>query len=635
MVPTVQKPHSHQVGFHSFPASQTGKLILCLLLALATLALYDSVTHAPFLNYDDQVYVTDNPQVRAGLSRDSFVWAFRTPRALDWHPLTWLSFLVDKQLFGLNPTGYHTTNVFLHVASAVLLFLLLESATRQAWRSLAVTVLFALHPINVESVAWVAERKSVLSMFFFLVALAAYGWYTRRPGLGRYLTVTFAYILALMSKAQVITFPCVLLLLDYWPLRRHGHGFTSRQEQESDLPPADAQFPSFWSLIAEKVPWFALSCVSAVITMKTGGAAFSYIVVTDATPQFPLWLRLANAAISYARYLEKAFWPINLALIYPHPGFAISIPAALLSAILILAITFTVVFLRRCRFLFVGWFWFLGTLVPMSGIIPIGGHAMADRYAYIPLLGIFVIICWGAADLIERWEVPAAVYAACACAILLMLAWALHRQVSYWTDNVTLWAHTVEVTKDNSTAEELLATSLIIQGRKQEALPHFERAHRLQPADPQATLNLATYEQMLGHYQSALDGYAAVVHSNLTAPPLLVTARANSGYAHMSLKQYDNAVQDFRAALATQPTNAAAYRGLGLAEQRGGNLAQAIRDYQSAAQLEPSAVNYLLLAQALGASGETNLSRAALNEAASTSSNMNDDLDTIRRLLTQ
>src|ERR1035438_9347471 len=258
-------------------------MICCLLLILIMLALYNPVTRSPFLNYDDATHVTDNLHVRSGLTWNTIVWAFRTSEAADWHPITWISHALDCQLFGLNPEGHHTINIFLHVANVVLLFLILASATGLVWRSLIVAAFFALHPINVESVAWISERKDVLSMFFFLVALAAYGWYARRPGVGRYLAVTLAYGLGLMSKAQVITFPFALLLLDYWPLCRIGQCL-GPEEVGGDLAVAPIRGSSLWSLIGEKVPWFALSVASAVVTMKTGGAAFSYLVETGAAP---------------------------------------------------------------------------------------------------------------------------------------------------------------------------------------------------------------------------------------------------------------------------------------------------------------------------------------------------------------
>jgi protein O-mannosyl-transferase len=612
----------------------TRRLILCLLLVLATLALYKPVSRAPFLNYDDPVYVTDNPQVRAGLTWDTVVWTFRTPQTLDWHPMTWLSYELDSQIFGVNPEGYHTTNLLFHVANAVLLFLILESATGFAWRSFSVAVLFALAPINVESVAWIAERKNVLSMFFFLIALGAYGWYARRPGVGRYLAVTLAYVLSLMSKGQGITFPFALLLLDYWPLRR----FVLAEDVRSDSASATGAGTPFLRLVAEKLPWFALSAVGAYVTAYTGRTAFSYVLLTNATElKYPLWVRVGNAAISYVKYVGKAFWPAHLALVYPHPGFGISKPAAVVSALAILAVTALAVIFRQRKFLFgktffVGWFWFLGTLVPMIGIVQIGAHAMADRYAYIPLLGIFVIVSWGAADLIQRWRIPTLVSATGAAAVLLMLGMALHRQVGYWGDNVTLWAHTLEVTGDNFTGEENLAMMLIAQNRAGEALPHLQRAHLLLPSDPLATLNLATFEQMLGNYGAALEGYAEVVHS-MAGPSLLATARANSGYAHLSLKQYESAKRDFEAALDAQPANPAAYRGLGLVAQRSGNIAQAAQDYERAVELRPTPVDYLLLGHALEIAGQPEAARAAQSQATRMTGDLNDDIATVRQLL--
>ena len=627
-----QKSGQPLIESYFFRSPEKRRLIFCLLLALATIALYNSVTRAPFLNFDDQVYVTDNPQVRAGLTWNTVVWAFRTPKAFDWHPITWLSYALDWQIFGLDPAGYHTINILLHAANAVLLFLLLEGATGLAWRSLAVAALFALHPINVESVAWISERKTVLSMLFFLLALAAYGWYTRRPRIGRYLVVTLAYVLGLMSKAQVITFPFALLLLDYWPLGRLAP-HPARPHEVGGEPAVAAAGPSFWKLIGEKVPWFALSAVSAVITLKTGGAAFNYMVLTDLTrSKLSLWLRLGNAALSYVKYLEKAFWPVNLAIVYPHLGPGINIPGAVLSALAIIAVSILALIFRRRRPFLVGWFWFLGTLVPMIGLVDIGVHAMADRYAYIPLLGIFVIVCWGAADLIKRWHVPTAVTAAGTVAILLALGIALHRQASFWSDNVTLWTHTLEITEANFTAEDNLAGALITQGRVEEALPHLLRARALRPDDPQSALNVATYLQMHGKYQAALDGYATVVQLT-KAPPLLATARANSGYAHYSLKQYGDAQRDFEAALKEQPGNSSAYRGLGLLAQRAGDIAQATKDYERSAELQPSPVGYLLLAQALEIGGQAEAARAAQSRAARMTRDLDDDIAVVRQLL--
>jgi tetratricopeptide (TPR) repeat protein len=596
-------------------------LIFCLVLVLATLALYNSVSRAPFLNYDDQLHVTDNLHVRAGLTWNTVVWAFHTSEASNWHPVTWLSHALDCQIFGLNPAGPHTINVLLHAANAVLLFLILESATGLAWRGLVIAALFALHPINVESVAWIAERKNVLSMLFFLLALAAYGWYTRRPGVGRYLTVTFAFALGLMTKPQVITFPFALLLLDYWPLcrlaRPDGVGAV--------LAGPTAAGPSFWSLVWEKVPWFALSAVSAVITMK---------VQTEARQvNLPLWIHLGNAAISYVKYLGKAFWPLNLAPLYPHPELSISVPAAALSAFALFAVTTLAVIFRQRRPLFVGWFWFLGTLVPMIGLVQVGVQAMADRYAYIPLLGVFVVVCWGSADLIKDWHVPAAVATAGTAAILLTMGIALHRQVGFWSDSVTLWAHTLEITGANYTAEDNIATALLVEGKDKEGLPHLLRALSLRPDDPWATLNLANYERLHGNYQAALDGYARVLQLP-SIPSVVETARVDSGYVHLALKQYDNARQDFEATLKAQPEDSVAYRALGLLAQRAGDIMQAAQDYERSVEIEPTPVGYLLLAQALEIRGQAQASHAAQSQAARMSRDISRDIAMVKQLLT-
>jgi protein O-mannosyl-transferase len=620
---TEQKPgqrpaQSHVFQSQVFQSPQKRRLICCLLLALATIALYNPVTRAPFLNFDDVVYVTDNPQVRAGLTWNTVAWAFHTSEASNWHPITWLSHALDCQVFGLNPQGPHTVNVLLHAANAVLLFLILEIATSLAWRSLMVAALFALHPINVESVAWIAERKNVLSMLFFLLALAAYGWYSRRPGVGRYLAVTLAYALGLMTKPQVITFPFALLLLDYWPLLRLGH------EVGHKLAGSTARGPSLWSLILEKVPWFALSAVSAAITMK---------VQTDATQvKLPLWIHLGNAAIAYVKYVGKAVWPLNLAPVYPHPELSISIPAAAFSLFVIVAVTTLALIFRERRPYFVGWLWFLGTLVPMIGLVQVGVQAMADRYAYIPLLGIFVIVCWGAADLIRISHVPPALSAICAAAILLTLGIALHRQVSFWSDNLTLWTHTLQITEGNYIAEDGAANALIAQGRIEEAMPHLQRARFLRPNDPAATLNIASLEQMQGNYQAALDGYAQVAQYTKN-PYWVAMARANSGYAHLSLKQYDNAKQDFEATLNQQPGNSPAYRGLGLLAQRTGDLTTAAQDYERSVELQPSPVGYLLLAQALEISGHTEAARAAQSHAASMTRDLDHDIAAVKHIL--
>jgi len=609
-----------------FQSPPKRRLIACLLLALATIALYGPVSRAPFLNYDDAAHVSENAQVRAGLTWKTVVWAFRTSATADWHPITWLSHALDCQMFGLNPEGPHTVNLLIHAANAVLLFLILESATGFSWRSLTVAALFALHPINVESVAWISERKNVLSMFFFLVALGAYGRYARRPGVGRYLAVTIAYAFSLMSKAQAITFPFALLLLDYWPLRRFGQSPAEGHEVACEGTAVHASVSTFCKLVWEKVPWCVLSAVSAVIIIKVESPA------TQA--KLPLWIHLGNAAISYVKYLGKAFWPVNLAPLYPHPEQTLSGWAAAWSALAIIALTVLAILFRRRRFLFVGWFWFLGTLVPMIGLVQISVHAMADRYAYIPLLGIFVIAVWGGAELLQAWHVPRAVQAAGVAAILLGCGFMLHRQESFWRNNITLWTHTLAITEDNYTAEDNLATALIAEGRVEEAVPHLQRAQWLRPDDAMATINLATYDQMRGSYAVAIEGYGKVLQFTQD-PSLQLTARVNSGYAHYSLKEYAGAKEEFEAALRQRPENSAAYRGLGLVAQRAGDIRQATEDYERSVELQPSPAGYLLLAQALEIGGEVEAAHGAQSRAAHMAPDLRDDIAIVRQLLAE
>ncbi len=606
-----------------FQTPQKHRLILCLLLALATVALYNPVTRAPFLNFDDSAYFVDNPHVHAGLSWKTVVWAFTTTELSDWKPIAWLSHALDAQLFGLKPEGPHTVNILLHATNAVLLFLILLRATGFIWRSLMVAGLLALHPINVESVAWIAERKNVLSMLFFLLALAAYGRYVRHPRVGNYLLVTFAYALALMTKAQVITFPFALLLLDYWPLKRFllepaspGTGFAA-----ADLAKAA---PSAARLVWEKLPWFAMSFASAIITLKAESDATQHTL--------PRWAHVANAALSYVKYLEKAFWPVQLAAIYPHPELTISRAAAALSGAALILISLIAVRFYRQRPFFVGWFWFLGTMVPMIGLVQIGVHGMADRYAYIPLIGIFVIVCWGTAELMAKLSTPVAARALAAGVIILALAFALHQQVEYWRDNQTLWQHAIDVTEPNYMAEDNLATALIAKGRVDEAIPHLRRAEFFRPDDPLSTLNIATYEQMRGNYPAAIEGFAKMPQCTKD-PQLLAMASTNSGYSRYWLKQYDMAKLDFQNAIFWKATDAGAYRGLGLVAQKTGNIPEAIQNYERAIELQPTASGFLFLAQAFDLNHQSAAARAAQSQAAQFAIDLSDDQATVHHFL--
>src|SRR5579863_3589798 len=391
-----------------FLSREKQSTVLCLLLAVLTLAFYNPVVHNDFTNFDDNFYITDNAHVRAGLTWQTAKWAFTSFEAANWHPLTWLSHALDCQLFKLNPVGHHYVNVLLHAANAILLFLLLQSATGFTWRSLTVAALFALHPVNVESVAWAAERKNILSMLFFLVALHAYGWYVRRESVKRYAVVAAVFVLGLMAKPEIITLPFVLLLWDYWPLRRMGGG-VSAEGTSGEVTPR-----SFSFLCLEKMPLLLLSAGSAVITWlaQRSGNAFRGA---------SLRVRVGNATVAYVRYMGKAIWPSRLAALYPHPGSQLPNWEIIVSAGVLLLLTALVLVGRSRRYLPVGWFWFLGTLVPVIGLVQVGVQAMADRYAYISYIGLFICVVWGLAEIAQARMIPATWLAAPTVAVVLTM----------------------------------------------------------------------------------------------------------------------------------------------------------------------------------------------------------------------
>lgn len=570
------------------------RLIGSLLLLLATLALYNGISRAPYLNYDDNAYVYENFHVRSGLNRDTLVWAFTTTSESNWHPITWLSHALDVTLFGLNPAGPHFVNVLLHAANAILLFLLLESSTKLLWRSVAVAALFAVHPLNVESVAWISERKNVLSTLFFLFALAAYGWYTRRPAVGRYLLLAVCFALALMAKPQVITLPFALLLLDYWPLARinsdRGDG---------------AVGASVWRLVNEKLPLFGLSAASGWITMKAQIAAVHL--------DFPLTVRLENAALSYVNYIAKTFWPVDLAPLYPHPGPSVSTSHAVLAALALLAITISVVLNRR-RYLLVGWFWFLGTLVPMIGLVQVGVQAMADRYAYIPVIGLFVMICWGFGEVFGKWQIRPAWRALLAGGVLCSLAVASYRYLGYWTDNLSLWSHTIQVTKNNFIADDSIGDALLKRGRMEEAVAHFAHAVSVNPQDPIANLNLGAYEQLKQNNRAAIARFETVLRITQN-PRLLALALTNLGYAHYSEGETDLARRCFQSALQEQAENPRALLGLGVLAYASGDIPSAIDEYRNALHLQASDLGYLLIAEAFEKAGNPQSAAEAREDA--------------------
>jgi len=520
----------------SNPALSYNKAIgLSLVLIIVAGLLYLPIIHHPFANIDDQGYVYDNLHVRAGLTWGTVTWALTTFDDSNWHPLTWFSHAMDCQLFGLNPAGHHAMNIAFHAVDAVVLFWVLLFATGFLYRSFMVAALFAVHPMNVEVVAWAAERKTVLSMLFFLLALGAYRWYARQPTSARYATVAALFVLGLMAKPQIITFPFVLLLWDYWPLRRMF------ADKDAEGKPSEFAPMGFWALVNEKIPLIIISAGSALITMKAQHAGHP-----ENWP-FTAWIRIGYCFVAYMRYLGKAIWPSHLALLYVHPGYSLRMWHVPVCALLLFAITALVLAGRRYRYLPVGWFWFLGMLFPVIGVVPVAMQAMADRYAYQSFLGLFMLACWGVADWARKEHLPKSVLAAASVATLCALSLVTHRQIGFWQDNLTLWEHAAQVTDNNWPAENMVAVLLMTQGHRDEAVSHYRVAIAMNPDDLPANLALAINEQNRGNLPEAVRLYQKAI-SESDDPMEKSKMYQNLAVAYRDLGQTSESVDSLRQA---------------------------------------------------------------------------------------
>jgi len=544
------------------PPGAWRELVLLVALAGATVAVYWPVARHPFSFLDDQPYVVHNSNI-THLNWETVKWSFTTFRGANWFPLTWLSHALDYRSFSLRAGRHHDTNLLLHVFNAVLLFWILSQATGYVGRSWMVASLFALHPINVESVAWIAERKNLLSMFFFLLALGAYYAYARKPQVGRYLAVAGLYALGLMCKPQIITLPFVLLLWDYWPLERIAFrqkaavplgapglaGFETRVTPSARAPrsgkPPDLGHPMattgmLW-LLLEKLPLLALSAASAFITVKAQAAGGT---MGGAVNSFSFASRLGNAVVAYVRYLGDAIWPTHLAFFYPHAKNAPPAWQLLASSALLAVVTFPAIRSRNRRYLAVGWLWYLGTLIPMIGVVQVGSQAMADRYAYLPFIGLFLAVCWGVADWAERWPSVRIWVPAGAIAVLVLLSLATRRQVDYWSDDITLWTHTAHVTTNNGFAENMIGEDLLREGDGEAAMPHFRAAAAMRPQDPSPHLHIGIYEEEHGRPHEALQelNTVLIITEPFAAytPNLRSNALVYMSFAYNQLHDYNN-----------------------------------------------------------------------------------------------
>ena len=583
-------------------------VLACLCLVLATLALYSRAVHNPFMRVDDQIYVTENLHVQAGVAWQTLTWALTATEAENWHPLTWLSHALDYQLYGLNPAGHHATNILLHGCNAALLFLVLIRATGARGRSLLVAALFALHPVNVESVAWIAERKNVLSMLFFLLALAAYGWYARKPELKRYLAVVALFALGLAAKPMVITLPFVLLVLDYWPLERirgwdaeslsKQRGAKHRQKSRAQDGAAEnvfraPQFP-FSRLVLEKLPFLALCAGSAAITII---AQRTHAIQT--LDIYPFAGRLENALYAYAAYIWKAFWPTRLAFLYPYPRDGRSAWLLTLAVVFLLAVSVLVWKLRRTRpYLVTGWLWYLGTLVPVIGIVQVGDQAMADRYGYIPLIGIFLMIVWAAADAADRRRLSVPLRTAIAGTVLAALSFLSWRQIAFWRSDYDLWSHTVAVTEHNVVADESLSKALMQLGRPQDAIAGFEEAARLNPRDPFRHVNLAAALVESDHLTDAISQYESTIKVS-SNPTIQARCYESIAAIYDELSDFAQVRDNYRLALQADPTQAP----------------DMIERVSQDAANSPTAPHYLQLGMLLQESGKVDDARTAYEQA--------------------
>ena len=573
-------------------------IIFCLLLAAVTLAFYNPIVHNNFVDFDDLSYILKDNHVLAGVTWDTVKWSFRTFHAGNWHPLTWLSHALDCQLFGLNPVGHHYTSLLLHTASVVLLFLLLQQSTGFTWSSLVVAALFALHPINVESVAWAAERKNVLSMFFFLLALLVYDRYGRTGKRYLYGLVTLFFALGLLAKSQIVTLPFVLLLWDYWPLGRTSPN--ARSEHDSSAIPKSR---SLAYLVVEKVPLFILAAADSIVTVLAQRAGASVRTLSEV----PLSVRMENVFVSYVRYIGKAFWPSHLVPMYPRPENLLPTWQVVGAIALLLLISAVVLRLRHDRpYLAVGWFWFLGTLVPMIGIITVGEQAMADRYAYIPFIGLFIAVVWTLGTAVSKIRIPNAwPAAAAAVVVVLVLGCLTYRQIAYWHNNETLWRYTLSVTDRNYVAHNNLALSLAKRGLPEEAILHFRTAKALHSYSNDQIVALCWYELHVGHPQQAMEDCNSVLHSPFISNDFKSQAGAWSGLglAALQLQRYDEAAENFQKALRLNPEEGNALVGTGLLALRQGQSDLAVAQLLHAVTVEPTDANALLFADALRRDG--------------------------------
>jgi protein O-mannosyl-transferase len=593
--------------------------LMAALLALVTIAVYWPATRCDFVNYDDNIYVTENPHVQGGLNWEGVKWAFgNTGQAAYWVPVMWLSHELACQFFGLNPWGHHLINVLLHAANTALVFVLLRGLTGATWRSLVVAALFGLHPLRVESVAWVTERKDVLSTFFGLLALIAYTRYVEKskvqsptpPAREQASKVFYGlalvfFALGLMSKPMLVTLPFVMLLLDYWPLQRVS---SFKFSVSSHVPSPHHSITPPLRLLLEKLPFFGLAAVVAVVTFltqKQGG-------VVAPVESLPLGARGENALISYCRYLGKLFWPVDLAVFYPHPGYW-PVAQVLLAGVLMLAITVLfIVAWRRHPFLLMGWLWFCGTLVPVIQLVQSGGQAMADRFTYVPSLGVLILVVWGAYELTRRWRYQELALSVAGGLAIILCVGLTRQQLGYWRDSEALFRHALAVTQNNYLAHKALGIVLGMQGRTDEAINQFQEAIRLAPDYTEAHYSLGIAFERKGQTDEAIHQFQETIRLK----PDYAEAHFSLGTGLAMKGRLDDAIKQFQEAIRLNPDYAEAHYNLGTVFGMKSQTDEAIREFQEVIRLKPdSAEAHYDLGIALGRRGKIDGAISQFQEA--------------------
>ncbi len=581
-------------------------LLIYVVLALATIIAYEPMRHNDFISYDDGAYVTENPNVIPGITRQSVLWAFTSTHFYMWHPITSLSHLLDCQLFGLNPSRHHLTSLLFHIATVLLLFWILKSMTGAIWPSVFVAGVFALHPLNVESVAWVAERKTVVSGLFSMLTIAAYIRYAERPSVGRYLGVVFAYGLCIMTKPVVVTLPFVLLLLDFWPLERFQLARRPRKKDSSwsKSPKVRFQVLSLWRLLAEKVPFFILATIlsaTTFIVQRGGGAVLP-------AERLALSYRIGNALVSYVHYITKMIYPSRLAVFYPHPSTRLPLWQPIVCFIVLAVVSAGIIrTARRRRWLAVGWLWYLGTLIPVIGLVQAGSQAMANRYTYVPAIGIFIIVAWSANQFLSRWRYRRICLGISAGLLFAVLLICTRVQVKYWQNNLTLYKHVLAVTENNSLIHNSFGCALFEKGQLDEAITQLKEAVRISPKFALARSNLGKVFLKQGKVNEAIVCFKEVLRIRKDLPD----AHYYLGLAKVKQERHDDAITHFSEALRLKPDYINARLHLGYTLFKLGRIQPAVEHYYKILQLKPDHLQALnALAWVLATSNDVKIQKS-------------------------